>query len=461
MPLRAELLARGDYAPPVAWSWANEYGDPSRKPGVPRRAEEGGGNPLHQRVLGLQATAGNQAVQRLLQQDGGEQVGAVGGSGAGPTEAKAEGKPKILRYGSRGEAVKRLQERLNLSGRAGPELNVDGIMGPLTTAAVREFQKEHPPLDVDGTVGLEVWAELERVGDQGAPMPGASAVDFYDKGQKLYSKGRYALAFDEFAKAYDLDSDPVYLFNMAQALRLVGGRRDEAVKMYERFLGTGPDKADADRATEEIAKLKGPGPSGDAAKDAAKVDEIFETGRKLFNDNDFGRAYDEFTKAWDINHDPALLWNRAVAIRAMGGHRAQAIALYEQVLTVDVPEDKKAAAKQELKELRGPSPSGDAKKDETAEAEIFKDAQAAYEAEDWAAAYDGFTKAWQVTHSAEMVWNRAQALRLLGGRREEAIKLYQSVLTMAVPEETKKAARIFIAELKGPGKAVTGAPRKN
>jgi tetratricopeptide (TPR) repeat protein len=445
----------------VAWSWANENADPSRKPGVPRRADDGGGNPLHQRVFALQATAGNQAVQRLLQQDGGEHAGAGGGSGAGPTAAKAEGKPEILRYGSRGDAVKRLQERLNLSGRAGPELKVDGIMGPLTTAAVREFQKEHPPLDVDGTVGPEVWAELERVGDQGAPMPGASAFDFFDKGQKLYAKGRYALAFDEFAKAYDLSPDPVYLFNMAQALRLVGARREEAIKLYERFLGSSPDKAEADRAKEEIAKLRGPGPSGDEAKDVAAVDALYQSGADLYRASEFGRAYDEFTKAWEINHDPHLLWNRAVAIRSMGGHRAQAIALFEQVLTVDVPEDKKVAAKQELKELRGPAPSGDEKKDESTEVELFKDAQAAYEAEDWAAAYDGFTKAWQVTHSAEMVWNRAQALRLLGGRREEAIKLYTYVLALDVPDATRKAARIFIAELKGPGKASGGDPRRN
>lgn len=428
----------------MAWSWASEYGDASRKPGVPRRPDDGGGNPLHARVMQLQATAGNAAVQQLVQQ-----------------QADGQGKEEILRYGSRGESVKRLQERLNQSGRAGPELKVDGIFGPLTTAAVREFQEEHPPLDVDGTVGLEVWAELERVGDQGAPMPGASAADFFDKGKKLYAAGRYALAYDEFTKAYELDPDRAYLFNMAQALRLVGGRRDEAIKLYERFLGTSPDKGDADLAREQIAKLRGPGPSGDQAKDVAAVDALFEEGRKLYHDSKWGPAYDAFSKAWDINHDPHILWNRAVALRSLGGRRSEALALFEQVLKVDVAEDTKAAAKQEIAELRGPGQSGDKEKDTTAEAKLFKDAQAAYDAEDYATAYDGFTKAWQVTHSAEMVWNRAQALRMLGGRREEAIKLYQQALAMDIPEDTKKAARIFIAELKGPGKAMGGNPRTN
>ena len=408
-------------------------------------------------MLQLQATAGNGAVQRLIQQDAAQQAGGGGGGGAG-ADATKPAKPEILRYGSRGEAVKRLQERLNQSGSAGAELTVDGIMGPLTTSALRRFQKAHPPLDVDGTAGPEVWAELERVGDQGAPMAGASAMDFFEKGKKLYAQGRYALAFDEFSKAHELDADLAYLFNMAQALRLVGGRAEEAVKIYERFIALGPGEEGADIARRKIAELHGPGRSGDDKKDTAAADALHEEGRKLYLESQWGPAYDAFTKAWNITHDPALLWNRAVSMRAMGGQRSQAIALFEQVLTVDVPDDRKVAAKAEIAELRGPGSTGDAKKDASAEEEIFKDAQASFQAEDYAKAYDGFTKAWEVTHSGEMVWNRAQALRLLGGRREEAIKLYQQVLAMDVSEAFKKAARIHMAELKGPGKAVSGGP---
>lgn len=396
----------------------------------------------------LQAQAGNAAVQQMFQ-DAGEAGAAGAGSGAGNA-------PAILRYGSQGESVKRLQERLNQSGSAGAELKVDGVMGPLTTTALRKFQKAHPPLSVDGTAGPEVWAELERVGDQGAPLPGATAESFVEKGRKLYGQGLYALAFDEFAKAHELDPDPAYLYNMAQALRLVGGRGDEAIKLFEQFIASGPNEADRERAMDHLAELKGPGPSGDDKKDSAKVDELYGLGRKLFLDGEYGRAYDEFTKAWEINHDPALLWNRAMAMRVMGGQRSRAIALFEQVLTVEVPEEKKAAARREIEELKGPKATGDEKKDETAEDELYKDARAAFYAEDYAAAYDGFTRAWQVTYSTEMVWNRAQALRLLGGRREEAMKLYQLVLASDVSEQIQKAARVYIAELKGPGKAITG-----
>jgi peptidoglycan hydrolase-like protein with peptidoglycan-binding domain len=450
MPERALPVAPSDYPAFVVLGWATEYGDPSLTGGVPRRAAEGGANPLHQRVLALQQVAGNAAVQRLLQQDGAQQD-EVGG-GASGASAKKPARLEILRYGSRGESVRRLQERLNLSGSAGAELKVDGIMGPLTTAAVRQFQKSHPPLDVDGTVGPEVWAELERVGDQGAPMPGATAEDFADKGTKLYRAGRYALAFDEFAKANDLNADPAYLFNMAQSLRLLGGRRDEAMKLYQDFIATGPEAGDLDRAKTELAKLRGPGPSGDENADQAKVDELFDDARRRFGERDFGPAYDGFTKAWEIGHDPALLWDRAMALRSLGGQRSQAIALFEEVLTVDVPEDKKAAARLEIEELKGPGRTGDEKKDESAADKLFTDAKAAYEAENYPVAYDEFTKAWEVTHAAELVWDRAQALRLQGGHRDEAIKLYEQVLVMDVPEDTKKSARVHIADLRGPNK---------
>lgn len=37
---------------------------------------------------------------------------------------------------------------------------IDGIMGPLTEAAVMEFQADHPPLEVDGKCGAQTRARL-------------------------------------------------------------------------------------------------------------------------------------------------------------------------------------------------------------------------------------------------------------------------------------------------------------
>lgn len=57
----------------------------------------------------------------------------------------------ILKLGSKGADVIALQKKLNLQP--------DGIFGPLTDEAVREFQKANG-LTVDGIVGANTWAKL-------------------------------------------------------------------------------------------------------------------------------------------------------------------------------------------------------------------------------------------------------------------------------------------------------------
>ena len=59
---------------------------------------------------------------------------------------------------TRDEGMSGIQMRLrNLGFDPGP---IDGIVGPRTTAAIRAFQKKHPPLDVDGVCGPETTARL-------------------------------------------------------------------------------------------------------------------------------------------------------------------------------------------------------------------------------------------------------------------------------------------------------------
>lgn len=56
-----------------------------------------------------------------------------------------------VKLGSKGQDVKLLQTRLNLQ--------VDGIFGPITDEAVRDFQKKNG-LVVDGIVGENTWQKL-------------------------------------------------------------------------------------------------------------------------------------------------------------------------------------------------------------------------------------------------------------------------------------------------------------
>lgn len=73
-----------------------------------------------------------------------------------------------VRRGSVGCPVPELQEKLNVTGEG---LNVDGIFGPLTEAAVRRFQGAHPPLIVDSVVGPLTWTALHAAapGNHGLP----------------------------------------------------------------------------------------------------------------------------------------------------------------------------------------------------------------------------------------------------------------------------------------------------
>ncbi len=64
----------------------------------------------------------------------------------------------VLKTGSKGGPVKKLQEQLNKAG-AKPKLNADGLFGPLTTEAVKAFQKKNK-LKADGKVGPNTEAAL-------------------------------------------------------------------------------------------------------------------------------------------------------------------------------------------------------------------------------------------------------------------------------------------------------------
>ena len=63
-------------------------------------------------------------------------------------------KMQTLKFGSKGEDVKKLQSYLNLC--------VDGIFGKMTEESVKQFQKENG-LVSDGIVGAKTWDKLEQL----------------------------------------------------------------------------------------------------------------------------------------------------------------------------------------------------------------------------------------------------------------------------------------------------------
>ena len=91
-------------------------------------------------------------------QKGSANQGAPTASGL-PTAGDASGfpsSPPTLRRGDTGESVKHLQQLLGVP--------VDGIYGPQTEQAVRDYQKSHTNLTVDGVAGAQTWGSLSRTG---------------------------------------------------------------------------------------------------------------------------------------------------------------------------------------------------------------------------------------------------------------------------------------------------------
>lgn len=96
----------------------------------------------------------------------------------------------LLRQGSDGGSVRRLQALLNVAADAG--LDEDGIFGPLTERAVRAFQMSSHLL-VDGVVGPQAWTALLSV-------PGRSPEVIVQQPQ-----------------AYDIVDDPILIAGIGRA----------------------------------------------------------------------------------------------------------------------------------------------------------------------------------------------------------------------------------------------------
>jgi peptidoglycan hydrolase-like protein with peptidoglycan-binding domain len=135
----------------------------NRYPSIPKLNADGAFGPLtqasviaFQRVLGLAADGivGPITWNRLFTEC--ESVGTV------PPETLPPFPGTLLRVGSRGDDVRRVQQCINNAANrfpSIPRLTADGIFGPLTQASVIAFQRAFS-LSPDGVVGPITWNRL-------------------------------------------------------------------------------------------------------------------------------------------------------------------------------------------------------------------------------------------------------------------------------------------------------------
>ncbi len=357
-----------------------------------------------QGLLGIQRHAGNRAAAALVARQ--------------PTATATK-----LAIGAKGSAVTDLQMTLNQLDEVKTPLVVDSIFGPITQGAVREFQGAHSPLRKTGVVDADTEAAIaEAMAEEQKSEDIARKL--FALGSRVYERGKYGHAYAFFTRAGELAPRPALIFSRAQALRKLGGRREEAIALYEAYLATDNPTRKAD-AVSALAELKSVS-TGDEATDFATAKGYFTTGAGMYERGDYAHAYDEFTKASEVADRPALMFSRAQALRKLGGRREEAIALYEAYLATDNP-TRKADAESALASLRVES-SGDATTDLATAKTHFTKGAGLYEKGDYAHAYDEMTMAGELADRPALLFSRAQALRKLGGREGEAIALYQAYL---------------------------------
>jgi tetratricopeptide (TPR) repeat protein len=266
----------------------------------------------------------------------------------------------------------------------------------------------------------------------------ALAKKVFSRGAAAYDRRDFAHAYDFFVRAHELSPRPGIVFSEGQALRRLGGRREEAIACYEAYLATGHESRRAE-AQEHIAELRGPAATGVAEVDDAAARKEFERGAAMYDGHDFAHAYDQFTKAWELSHRAGLLFSRAQALRRLGGRDPEAISLYEQYLSSGGA-TRVEEAQQHIMDLRGPAATGIEEVDDAAARAIFEKGAVFYDKGDFAHAYDEFTRSWELCHRPGLQFSRAQALRRLGGRRDEAIALYEAYIASGAATRPDEAA---------------------
>jgi tetratricopeptide (TPR) repeat protein len=90
---------------------------------------------------------------------------------------------------------------------------------------------------------------------QSASARKSEAVTAFKAGQALYERDDYEGAARQFKTAYDLDPDPVYLFNIAQAHRL-GKKCADAGEYYRRYLAEAKKAPNVEAVKASIAEVE-------------------------------------------------------------------------------------------------------------------------------------------------------------------------------------------------------------
>lgn len=133
----------------------------------------------------------------------------------------------------------------------------------------------HRPV-VRGMVILALLAisPTVRADTPASPSEAEQARSRYEQGRKHYELGEFVEALSDFKEAYRLKREPALLFNLGQASRWSGAKK-EARFYFGQYLNARPDAKNAAEVRELIADLDaqlaaGAAPTGEGAAPGAK-----------------------------------------------------------------------------------------------------------------------------------------------------------------------------------------------
>jgi hypothetical protein len=197
-----------------------------------------GGSPL----LGLQSSAGNAAVSRLVE-------GEVQRQTAVTAAPEATDRP-LLKGGEESDQVAQLRMELNVAG-TDPQLPPGRVYDEVAIEAVKKFQAKHG-LQADGQAGPKTWGMLDAIARDRVPDQD-SMNDLREKAaaaDKLYEAGDYDAARTLYRSIYRTTTLPPeirdqFTWNWAACEHQLGNF-DLALSLYQEYL-TNPGRSTRDQ----------------------------------------------------------------------------------------------------------------------------------------------------------------------------------------------------------------------
>lgn len=172
------------------------------------------------------------------------------------------------------------------------------------------------------------------------------------KGRELFNQQKYARAAKVFEKAYSVDPNPFYLWDIARVEAKLGNL-ERALDIYNQFLAQTAGKLAVEykNAVElEMSNIN------KVLKDAEQTKEAagrYELGKALLDKNEYGRALDELTRSYSLRPAPETLFQLARAQEGLG-QIDEAMGSYQKYLAAPgkpLPKRKQASIEKSIRQL--------------------------------------------------------------------------------------------------------------